>query len=46
VGVTREQAENDRVLDLCLQQIEECRPFFLGILGERYGWVPTQYPAA
>src|SRR5207249_7131988 len=43
-GVTREQAENDLVLDLCLQQIDECRPFFVGILGERYGWVPTQFP--
>ncbi|NQT50947.1 DUF4062 domain-containing protein [bacterium] len=41
-GVTEEQAENDQVLDLCLQQIDECRPFFLGILGERYGWVPTK----
>ena len=45
-GVTKEQAENDQVLDLCLQQIDECRPFFLGILGERYGWVPTQFPAS
>src|SRR5262249_55859904 len=44
-GVTREQAENDQVLDLCLQQIDECRPFFLGLVGERYGWVPTRYPA-
>lgn len=43
--VTREQAENDYVLDLCLQQIDECRPFFIGILGLRYGWVPTRYPA-
>lgn len=32
-GVPREQAENDQVLGLCLQQIDECRPFFLGILG-------------
>src|SRR6266550_3800990 len=45
-GVTREQAENDQVLDLCLQQIDECRPFFLGILGERYGWVPTRRPCS
>lgn len=44
-GVTREQAENDRVLDLCLRQIEECRPFFVGILGQRYGWVPSRFPA-
>jgi telomerase protein component 1 len=44
-GVTRERAENDQVLDLCLRRIEGCRPFFLGILGERYGWVPMRYSA-
>jgi nephrocystin-3 len=44
-GVTREQVENDQALDFCLQQIDECRPFFIGILGDRYGWVPTRYPA-
>ncbi len=38
-GVTKEQAENDEILDICLSQIDECRPFFLGIIGERYGWV-------
>jgi uncharacterized protein DUF4062 len=43
-GVTREQAENDQVLDLCHQQIDECRPFFLGNLGERYGWVSINSP--
>src|SRR4051794_23901953 len=44
-GVTREQVKNDQVLGLCLQQIDECRPFFVGLLGERYGWVPTRFPA-
>ncbi len=44
-GVTKEQADNDQVLELCLQQIEACRPFFIGILGERYGWVPRAIPA-
>jgi len=44
-GVTREQAENDQSLDLCLREIDECRPFFIGILGERYGWVPKRYPS-
>ncbi|MFO0916780.1 MAG: DUF4062 domain-containing protein [Planctomycetaceae bacterium] len=43
-GITREQAERDQVLDVCLDSIDECRPFFLGILGERYGWVPKQLP--
>jgi hypothetical protein len=40
-GITEEESRKDRVLDLCLQQIDECRPFFIGILGERYGWVPA-----
>lgn len=43
-GITDEQANNDEVLDLCLDQIDECRPFFLGLLGERYGWVPDSLP--
>jgi hypothetical protein len=43
-GITEEESKKDRVLDLCLQQIDECRPFFIGILGERYGWVPDRYP--
>lgn len=43
-GITEEQSENDQVLDLCLDQIDECRPFFVGLLGERYGWVPDKLP--
>jgi len=39
-GITEEESRKDRVLDLCLELIDGCRPFFLGILGERYGWVP------
>ncbi|MGD0040450.1 MAG: AAA family ATPase, partial [Isosphaeraceae bacterium] len=42
-GITEEEAKRDRVLDLCLELIEECRPFFLGILGERYGWVTKTF---
>src|SRR6266436_5485398 len=44
-GVTREQAENDRVLDVCLRLIDDCRPFFVGLLGERYGSVAERIPA-
>jgi hypothetical protein len=44
-GVTREQAENEQVITFCLEQIDECRPFFLGLLGDRYGWVPPRLPA-
>jgi len=42
-GVTQEQADRDMALDLCLEQIDRSRPFFLGILGERYGYVPESF---
>ena len=43
-GVTSEQVENNEVLGLCLGFVDECRPYTLGILGERYGWVPDRVP--
>jgi WD40 repeat protein len=39
-GVTREEADDGRALAVCLQEIDACRPFFLCLLGARYGWVP------
>ena len=36
-GVPEEVVARGGVLDVCLGEIERCRPFFLGILGERYG---------
>src|SRR5438067_6449317 len=41
-GVTRQQAENEQVIALCLQQARACE-VFVGILGQRYGWVPTSH---
>lgn len=29
-----------RVLTVCLAEIERSRPFLVGILGDRYGWIP------
>lgn len=43
-GVTEEEAEHGKVLEVCLDEIERCRPFFIGILGERYGFVPSKVP--
>lgn len=40
-GVTEEQAEGGGALDICLDEIDSCRPYFLGLLGHRYGSVPT-----
>jgi len=39
-GVTQEQAEGGGALDICLDEIDSCRPYFLGLLGHRYGTVP------
>jgi hypothetical protein len=39
-GITEEQAQRGAVLPVCLAEIDRCRPFFLCLLGERYGWVP------
>ena len=41
-GVTNEQAAEGRVLPICLEEIKNCRPYFIGLLGERYGWVPDE----
>lgn len=39
-GITEEQAERGEVLPTCFAEIDRCRPFFIGLLGHRYGWVP------
>ena len=43
-GVTDEQAAEGDVLPICLREIELSRPFFIGLLGERYGWIPPELP--
>ena len=44
-GVTDEQKAEGAVLPICLAEIERSRPYFIGLLGERYGWVPDEIPA-
>jgi len=39
-GITVEQSERKETLRYCLAEIKRCRPYFIGLLGERYGWVP------
>lgn len=43
-GITDEQAAEGAVLPICLAEIDASRPYFIGILGERYGWVPQAIP--
>lgn len=45
-GITEEQAAEGRVLPICLEEIRLSRPYFLAILGERYGWIPESFPKA
>lgn len=45
-GVTDEQAAEGRVLPICLEEIKRCRPYFIGLLGERYGWIADSWAAS
>lgn len=39
-GVTEADGQDGKALDICLDEIDSCRQYFLGLLGHRYGWVP------
>ena len=42
-GVTEADAtKHKRVVDVCLRKIDDCRPFFICLLGQRYGWIPKR----
>ena len=41
-GITRKQAEQRKVVGICLDMVEVCRPFFVCVLGQRYGWIPQR----
>jgi len=38
-NLCEEDSEN-MVLSACFSKIDSSRPFFIGLLGERYGWIP------
>lgn len=40
-GLTEEESEQ-KVLHACLSCIDSARPFFIGLLGDRYGWIPPE----
>jgi tetratricopeptide (TPR) repeat protein len=37
-----QEAKELLVLKVCLDEIDRSLPFFIGIIGDRYGWVPPQ----
>jgi len=43
IDTSDETAAEEKVLRTCLDEVKRCRPFFIGMLGERYGWVPDEF---
>ncbi len=33
---------NGKVVDICFDEIDNSIPFFIGIIGNRYGWCPEK----
>ena len=42
-GITEEDQARGNVVDLCLEEIKHCKPYFIGLVGNRYGWCPDKY---
>ena len=40
-GITEDESKTGKVIQICLQEIENSHPFFIGVIGDRYGWCPT-----
>ena len=41
-GVTESESKERKVIDICIDEIERSHPFFVGLLGDRYGWAPAE----
>ncbi len=41
-GITREQQERGQTLPTLLAEIDRCRPYFICLIGDRYGWTPPE----
>lgn len=39
-GLTHEEGTLGRIIRTCFEEIDKCRPFFIGMVGSRYGWTP------
>ena len=41
-GVTSEASKNKNTVEVCLRNVDKCRPFFLCFLGQRRGYIPSE----
>lgn len=39
-GITEEESGRGITTHVCLREVDKCRPYFIAMLGERYGWAP------
>ena len=37
-----EEESSKKVLKVCLDEIDDCRPYMIVFIGERYGWIPAK----
>lgn len=42
-GITDEDKANGSVLELCLDEIQHCKPYFIGLIGNHYGTILSDY---
>lgn len=41
-GIKESESKEFKVVDICIDEIEKSHPFFIGLLGDRYGWAPIE----
>ena len=41
-GITPEEAERGDVLSVCMEEVDRSVPYFICLLGDRYGWIPDR----
>lgn len=39
------EEREQRVYSICMDEIDGCMPFFIGLVGHRYGWIPKDFEA-
>lgn len=37
-GISKEQTDDGKTVAICLKEIDRCRPYFVCLLGNRFGW--------
>lgn len=41
-GIPEEDSENSRILEICIGEVLHCSPFFVGMIGDRYGSIAPE----